>query len=297
MDSMINKTMDRKDLYSLEAEPIIAELNALVRALQEKGLLVSSWCGTFDLPQGVVTVERANRGFGYTPLENAADDRLFPWFLYWEIAWVVLHGGFRPGQSVLDLGGSSSLFSFYLAHRGCRVTTVDLQNNLVENANRVAGEMGWDLRNYVMDMRSPMFDEQFDHITSICVFEHLRPRDRLAAVSQIRHLLRPGGRFSITFDYRNPARSMRIRSPEDVERQFIQPSGLVVRGNRVFADYGPNYLLHPFYYHEPFRFWKLRLFSILQVDFPIWEFVRTKRENDYTFGALFLEKVQRGNCR
>jgi len=290
-DIVINKTMDRRDLYSSDAIPIIAELNSLIRALQTRGLAVSSWYGTFDLPRGSVTVERANRGFGYAPLEDAADDRLFPWFLYWEIVWVALHAQFQQGQSVLDLGGSSSLFSFYLALLGCRVVTVDLQRNLVENANHVAGEMGWDLQNFVMDMRALSFDQTFDHVTSICVFEHLRPKDRMASVSRVRNFLRPGGRFSITFDYRNPARPMRIQSSQDVEDQFVRHSGLRVRGNPVFADDGRNYLLQPFYLRQPLRFWKYKAYSILHGHFPIWEFLRTKQANDYTFGALFLEKA------
>jgi len=67
------------------------------------------------------------------------------------------------------LGGSSSLFSYYLASKKLEVTTVDLQKNLVENANQVAQQMGWKLNNFVMDMRNLDFDSQFDHITSICV--------------------------------------------------------------------------------------------------------------------------------
>ncbi len=291
-DAIINKTMDRQDLYTAEARPVIAELNGLIRTLRERGLAVSSWYGGFDLSEDSLSVERANRGLGYEPLEDAADDGSFPWFLYWEIVWVVLHGGFRPGQRVLDLGGSSSLFSFYLAHKGCQVVTVDLQKDLVENANRVAQVMGWNLENRAMDMRALTFSTSFDHVTSICVLEHLTPDGRITVMSRIGDLLRPGGRMSITFDYRNPARTMHIGSPEDVERQFVQPSGLQVRGNRRFAEGPENYLLQPFYYHRPFRFWKYKLYSIWKGDFPVQELFRVKRENDYTFGALFLEKSQ-----
>lgn len=290
MSEIINKTMDRTDLDTPDARRITDELNALIRLLDARGLATSSWYGTLDMSPALRALEQVNRGFGYEPLPDAADDARYPWFLYWEIAWVAMHAGFEAGQSVLDLGGSSSLFSFYLASKGLRVTTVDLQASLVENADRVAQAMGWAMENRVMDMRALSFDRQFDHVTSICVLEHLKPEDRKAAVAQVRDVLRPGGRFSITFDYRNPARSMRIASPQDVEEQFITPSGLRVRGNRVFDDSGPNFLFQPFYSEPPLRFWKYKVVSVLKRDFPAWEFLRANRSNDYTFGALFLEK-------
>ena len=34
-------------------------------------------------------------------------------------------------------------------------------------------------------------------------------------------------------------------APADVERQFVEPSGLSVRGNADFQDNGLRYLLHP----------------------------------------------------
>ena len=290
-ENVINKSMDRRDLYTPQAVAIIAELNELVRTLRNQGLAASSWFGSLDLPRGPISVERVGRGVDYRQLEGAADDRLFPWFLYWEISWVVQHGGFKPGQRVLDLGGASSLFSYYLAHKGCRVVTVDLQSDLVDNASRVAQRMGWDMENLKSDMRALSVSGEFDHVTSICVFEHLPMKDRVLVASRVKDWLRPGGRFSITFDYRNPARTMQIGSPDDVERQFIRPSGLRVRGNQAFVDNGPNYLLQPFYFRQPFRFWKYKFVSIQHGDFPVSESFRKKRENDYTFGALFLENT------
>lgn len=290
-ENIINKTMNRADLDRPEARRIVDGLNALIRLLQARGLAASTWYGRLEMPPDVQAVDRANRGPGYQPLPDAADDARYPWFLYWEIAWVAMHGDFRPGQSVLDLGGSSSLFSFYLASKGLRVTTVDLQAHLVDNANYVAKAMGWAMDNRVMDMRALALGQQFDHVTSICVLEHLTPSDRKAAVAQAGACLRPGGRLSITFDYRNPARTMRIASPRDVEEQFILPSGLRVRGNRVFVDAGPDYLFQPFYFEQPFRFWEYKALSVLRGDFRVWEFLRIKRRNDYTFGALFLEKL------
>ncbi len=285
---IINKTMERSDLESEAAVKIIGELNDLIGELKAQRLKISSWYGRFDLAEGADPLEKINRGYDYQPLKEAADDRNFPWFLYWEILWIILHGEFEARQKVLDLGGSSSLFSYLLASRGLEVTTVDLQEDLVENANLVARARGWNLKNYVMDMRRLNFDSSFDHITSVCVYEHIPMYDRVRINGRIRDLLRPGGRFSITFDYRNPSRFAAINTPQDVHNQFILPSGLKVRGNPVFMDTGDSYLLNPFYYRGiPLRY---KAAHIRQGHFRPWEIIRSKSANDYTFGALFQEK-------
>jgi len=286
---VINKTMDLEDLDSDEAKSVIGELNALIRELRGKGLKISSWYGRFDLSGHPRSREVINRGHGYKPLEDAEDDKNFPWFLYWEIVWVTMNAGFTEGQSVLDLGGSSSLFSYYLASKGLDVTTVDLQERLVRNADLVAMRMKWKLKNAVMDIRRLEMDSQLDHVTSICVYEHIPLCDRIRVNERIRDLLVPGGRFSITFDYRNPSRSARIGSPRDVYEQFVKPSGLLVRGNQEFEDNGKNYLLFPFYYRDKVL-WAYKVQAVLRGRVRLREFLKTKKSNDYTFGALFLEK-------
>lgn len=277
--------MEPSDLDSDEARPVIAELNALVRDLNHKEVKVSSWYGKLNGEK--YPFEQINRGYHYTPLEGAVDDDNFPWFLYWEIVWIALHTEFRRGQTVLDLGGSSSLFSYYLAAKGLAVTTVDAQRPLVENANRVAQRMGWDLQNYEMDIRDLNFCRQFDHVTSVCVYEHIPMYDRVKINKTIESLLVPGGNFSITFDFRNPSRLASINTPEDVYEQFVKPSGLELRGNESFLDTGGSYLLHPFYYPGN---WAFKAAQVKRGHFAPAEIFKTKTSNDYTFGALFQNK-------
>lgn len=288
MSDMINKTMELSDLDSDKSIKIIEELNNLVKGLYNKGLKISSWQGRFDLSGQRNSPEVINRGINYRPIENSVDDKNFPWFLYWEIVWVTLNAEFKEGQKILDLGGSSSLFSYYLASKGLDVTTVDLQEQLVSNANLVSQHTGWNLKNYVMNMTELDFDSQFDHISSICVFEHIPMYDRVVINKSISKLLVPHGRFSITFDYNNPSRLACIDSPEEINKQFVIPSGLSVRGNQRFFDSGSSYLLHPFFY--PKTPWRYKLSKIKDGDFNIWQIFRSNKVNDYTFGALFLEK-------
>ena len=287
-EKIINKTMELSDLKSERSREIIAELRDLIQKLRHEGLNISSWYGCFDLREGDTSCEVINRGYIYEPIEGAVDDRNFPWFLYWEIVWVTMNAEFSKGQKVLDLGGSSSLFSYYLASKGLDVTTVELQKELVENANRVAHRMGWKLSNHVMNMNNMTFSSHFDHITSICVYEHIPICERVEINKTIANLLVPGGRFSITFDYKNPSRLARINTPLDVSAQFVEPSGLSLRGNQVFIDTGRCYLLHPFYH--PRTPLKYKLQAVWSGHFMPWEIPKSKRENDYTFGALFQEK-------
>jgi 2-polyprenyl-3-methyl-5-hydroxy-6-metoxy-1,4-benzoquinol methylase len=286
---ILNKTMDIEDLKSDRAKVVIEELNTLIKDMHKRRLTISSWVGLSDWTREEKTWERMNRGYGYAPLEGAANDDSFPWFLYWEIVWLVLNNEFDKHHRVLDLGGSSSLFSYYLASKGLDVTTIDLKESLVDNANFVAQRMGWDLRNYVKDMTGELqFDSPFDHITSVCVYEHIPMYERVEINRRIKQLLVEGGKFSITFDYRNPSPLARIDSPSDIHDQFIEPSGLVVRGNKQFVDTGENYLLNPFYHKDVA--WKSKVGGVLRGHFRPQELLKTKHTNDYTFGALFLEK-------
>lgn len=285
---IINKTMDLDDMHSAEAIVIIKELNELIKSLRDRNLKISSWYGSFNLNSYPNSSEWINRGYGYKSIEGTIDDKNFPWFLYWEIIWVILNNEFRPENRVLDLGGSSSLFSYYLAAKGVNVTAIDIQKELVDNGNFVAKEMGWNLKNHVMDMQELIFNSKFDHITSICVYEHIPMFKRITINKKVKELLVEKGKFSITFDYKNPSMFARINSPVDVYEQFIKPSGLQTRGNIEFFDNDKNYLLHPFFYKR--RLWKNKIISVAKGHFSPWDFFRVKDTNDYTFGALFLEK-------
>jgi 2-polyprenyl-3-methyl-5-hydroxy-6-metoxy-1,4-benzoquinol methylase len=290
--------MDRDDLEHPAARRVADQLNRLIVDLADRGLRASSWYGTLHEPASEPPIgwEPANRGYDYEPLPGAADDAYYPWFLYWEIAWLVMNADFLPGQRVLDLGGSSSLFSYYLAERGLDVVTLDHDAELVSNADRVSREMSWALHNRLVDLRE--FDRvldvpepgRFDHVTSVCVFEHLPVSGRLDVSSRVGELLTETGAFSMTFDYANPSRLARIGSPDAVREQFVDASGLAVRGNPGFHDNGRRYLLHPF--HHPraeSEGWKD--LCIERGQFEPADRGRQLDVNEYTFGALFLRRT------
>jgi hypothetical protein len=135
-------------------------------------------------------------------------------------------------------------------------------------------------------MRNLDFDSHFDHIVSVCVYEHIPLYGRVSINRRIPILLKNWGTFSITFDYRNPSRFARINSPRAVREQFVEPSGMSMRGNEGFFDNGKNYLLHPFFHYPPL--WRYKIGAVRRGHFSPFEFFKTKEHNDYTFGALFL---------
>ncbi len=276
-DTIINKSMSRADLTADETQPTIRALNELIKTLYDKGLSMSSWIGTSPgqprekeaLQQGV------DQRLNYQPLPDAADDLRIPWFLYWEIAWVMKTASkfLKPGMRVLDAGGTSSLFTFYLASLGVEVHSVDLNEKLKGNGDKVAEAMGWNMHSYTMDLRELSFpDGYFDHAFSICVFEHLDYDIKQAALAEISRCLKPDGIFSITFDYRNPAPGVvgygkdprprnQLKSIADIDRTFLASGHFELTGNPDFRDNNESYLLHPLFNNAP-----------------------------YTFGALFLKK-------
>jgi len=291
--NVINKTMDVEDLKSEDAQKILTELNTLINKLKEQELKISSWYGNFNLTGDPSSIEFINRGYNYQKFQNTTDDKNFPWFLYWEIVWVYVNNIFTQDMKILDLGGSSSLFSYFLASKGLDVTTIDIQSSLVKNANEVSAHMGWNLKNYVMDMRNIDFQQKFDHITSICVYEHIPLYDRIQINKKVKKIFTENGKFSITFDFRNPSNLAKINSSDAVFEQFVQPSGLKIRGNQVFFDNGINYLLHPFFYnnYSISNFIIIKLNGIRKGHFNLSDVLKTKNNNDYTFGALFLENA------
>lgn len=68
---------------------------------------------------------------------------------------------------------------------------------------------------------------------------------------------------------------------------------LILKGNNDFYDNDINYLVHPFF--KKTIFWKYKINSIKKRNFKLREIFKTKNENDYTFGAIFLERKSNVN--
>lgn len=69
----------------------------------------------------------------------------------------------------------------------------------------------------------------------------------------------------------------------------LTPSGLRVRGNREFHDAGERQLLHPFHHPRGAQAGWCAM-CVEEGQFAEVEVGETRDQNEYTFGALFLER-------
>ena len=79
--------------------------------------------------------ELTKRGLRYTNMAGSFLARLYSpqteWTKSWENSWLIRHAGVEKRHDVLDIGGASTIFSFYLMSQGCRVVVIDNDwNNL-----------------------------------------------------------------------------------------------------------------------------------------------------------------------
>ncbi len=169
-------------------------------------------------------------------------------------------------MKLLDAGGTSSLFTCYLASLGHEVYSIDMNETLVLNGNKLAKALGWNMFFCAMNMKKLDFeDEYFNHAYSICVFEHLDYDIKQSALHEIARCLKPNGIFSITFDYRNPAPAIaglgpdtsernQLKTKKDIITSFLLAEHFELYGNQEFYDNGKSYLVHPNFDNAPYTF-------------------------------------------
>ncbi len=158
----------------------------------------------------------------------------------WEYPWALERARLEPGSRVLDAGCGASIFPVFLAKAGHRVTGVDL--NVPEGLDRMHDVRIDYVAAGINDMPFP--DASFDAVFCISVIEHLGHDGVLAALGELRRVLRPGGRLLLTTDYYEDAAARIWYEGEDrsfpvdweffdqerVERYLLNAPGLAVEG-------------------------------------------------------------------
>ena len=197
--------------------------------------------------------DMAERGYKYTNTAGTFLSRMFyprsERTKLWENLWVVHNSGVKPGHKVLDIGGASTAFSFYLANLGCSVSVVDNDwgnCGTIYNANYVAQKMGWEMKVYDRDISRPLPfpDDHFDRIFSICTLEHLTSDVRQYMMKEVGRVLKPGGIAGLTMCYCNDMeeltvdKGLRFAYRDKLEKDVILPSALSIYGNTELVD--PN---------------------------------------------------------
>lgn len=105
------------------------------------------------------------------------------------LQWLAL----RPGENVLDLGCGLGFNSTAMAARGARVTGIDPEGHLLEQARLICPE-GIFIPAGLFD---PALEGNFDAILAHSVLHWIQPP--AAAARRLYELLRPGGRLAASF--------------------------------------------------------------------------------------------------
>ncbi len=230
-DVLINKSGYRviDDLKILGLAPLAADIIRLKSELRDRNLKFTNWMGDFNI---------------YSEDQEAGK--------MWENAWILAHSDIRPGTRILDAGGASTIFSFYLASKGCEVSVLDLDwlnTGILKNAAAVSSAMGWKMNVVGGDITSPLPfpDRYFDFVFCICVLEHLTSDQRQKALLNMANCLNPGGLMGLTIDYDNKRegdKGLRFKDRDTIDRDIIIPSGLALYGNHALVDeYDETYFL------------------------------------------------------
>ena len=230
-----------EDLADAKIGSIVEAIEELKKHLKEKDLRYTNTAATF-LPR--MFYPRSER----TKL--------------WENAWSVYGSGVRSGDRILDVGGASTPFSFYLAELGCDVSVLDNDwgnCGTIYNANYVARKMGWKLKAFDADIakRFPFQDGAFDKVFSICTIEHLSSPVRRFMMAEVGRVLRPGGIAAITMCYDMNSKELlvdqglRFGYREKFYKDVVEPSGLSIYGNADWMDFQESGFLGALFLIKP----------------------------------------------
>ena len=215
-----------EDLEKPEFMDIAEKIDAVKGELDAKGLKYTNTAGTFLSRMFYHRSERTK---------------------LWENTWIIGNSGVKAGERVLDIGGASTGFSFYLASMGCSVDIIDNDwgnCGTIYNANYVAKQMGWDLKAHDKDVSDPLPfpDDHFDRVFSICTVEHLNAATRRFMMKEVGRVLKPGGIAGLTMCYCNDLeepltdKGLRFSFRDKLNEEIILPSGLRIHGNKELID-------------------------------------------------------------
>lgn len=109
---------------------------------------------------------------------------------------IITRNLFKVPAKILDLGGGTGHYSFWLANLGYEVHLVDAMENHIETAKKVVQFCSL-ASITVGDARNTRFsDESFDVVLMLGPLYHLTDkRDRLKALAEAKRILKPGGRL------------------------------------------------------------------------------------------------------
>lgn len=101
--------------------------------------------------------------------------------------------GLKKGQTVLDIGGGWGSFAKFAAKNyGAKVTNITVSKEQIKLADELC--KGLTVKNRLLDYRD-LKDEQFDHVVSLGMFEHVNIKYYREFMQIARHALKDDGVF------------------------------------------------------------------------------------------------------
>ena len=121
---------------------------------------------------------------------------------------VVDLAGLKPGESVLDVGCGTGTLAITAKQRvgpKGRVCGIDASPEMIKKACKKTRKAGVDIvfENAAVD-KLPFADATFDSVLSTVMLHHLPDESRRECISEIRRVLKPGGRL-LAVDFGGPA--------------------------------------------------------------------------------------------
>lgn len=187
------------------------------------------------------------------------------WRIRWNKLWEYSCGlGYVPWQKnwrVIDFGGGATLPVYYLASQGLEVCSYDIDAQLTAQAQEVSARRKWPVHASTRDLTEDPAAEQgaFDWAVSFCVIEHLPKEKQKKIVSLLASYLKPGGYFTLTFDYSPEAPVTGALRDMNEVRELVELSGLEYLDGQVFEDTGERFVLDKKYKEAKFTFGSLFL--------------------------------------
>ena len=138
--------------------------------------------------------------------------------------------GLQSGQRVLDIGCGWGSFAKFAAERyGANVLGLTVSKEQVMLARQRCKGLPVEVR--LQDYRD-LRGEQFDHVVSVGMFEHVGPKNYRTYMQIVKRCLRPGGLF-LLHTIGSPARFLHSSDPW-IEK-YIFPLGQLPRADK-FAE-------------------------------------------------------------
>ena len=158
-----------------------------------------------------------------TPVSEVRVRECFEALTAVENRYILRQMGSLTGKRVLDVGSGLGESSVYLALQGAEVTMVDISPGMIEKAKEVGRHYGVELKgSSAVGESLPAGDAEFDIVYTANTIHHVT--DRRMFFSEMRRVLKPGGRF-YSFDpiAYNPAINIYRRMATQVRTEDEAP--------------------------------------------------------------------------